>query len=79
MTSRIERESVNSMTRPIDTKSLPSGRRKAVHQSPHIILVHIVGFRVPAGALFELRLEPGFLIVGVVELAEAVRNLPYPR
>ena len=34
-----------------------------------------MGFRVPAGALFELRLEPGFLIVGVVELAEAVRNL----
>ena len=46
-----------------------------MHQSPHIILVHIVGFRVPAGALFELRLEPGSLIVGVVELAEAVRNL----
>ena len=39
---------------PIDTKSHASGRRKAVHQSPHIILVHIMGFRVAASALLEL-------------------------
>src|SRR3954454_4828018 len=60
---------------PVDTDALAGGGWHAVLERADVVLVHLVRLVVAAGALAELRLESGALLVGVVQLRKAVREL----
>ena len=72
MTSRIDGELVSSMHQPIDADAFAAGRRHAVFERAHVVLVHRVRFLVAGGPIGQLRLEAAALLDRIVELAEGV-------
>ena len=50
----------------------PPGGRHAVAEGADVVLVHLMGFAVAAGALGQLLLEAAALLVGIVQLGEGV-------
>ena len=59
----------------VDAQAHTAGGRHAVLQGPDVVGVEGVGLLVAGGALAHLVLEAAPLIVGIVELAERVRQL----
>ncbi len=59
---------------PVDADAHPAGRRHAVLERPQEILVDEHRLVIAARAELQLVLEPGALVVRVVQLAVAVRE-----
>src|SRR5215469_7661271 len=59
----------------IDAYAAASGGGHAIGERANVVLIHLVRFFVAALAFLELGLEATALVLGVVELAEAVGNL----
>ena len=75
MTSRIERESVKQHRQSIDADAFAGGRRQSIRQRANVVLVHLMGFFVAAGALAQLLLEAPPLLFGIVQFAEGIADL----
>ncbi len=56
----------------VDADAFAGGGRHAEGEGADVVFVHLMRFFVAAGAFAELFFEAGALVVGVVELAEAV-------
>ena len=71
----MDAESVSSITRRSDSEPLPSGGRESVLERPDVVVVEPHRLVVAGVASLDLAAEPGRLILGVVQLREAVGDL----